>query len=266
LNTGTTSSPQWTPAPTGSGWNITGLASAQRHSPALGDLDGDGRADLLLGDSTGAVVAYRNTGSGWTAANASWNIADPNGSINFAGPAIGDLNGDGAPDVLYGDATGVSFAYQNTGAYSTGAPGTYFSKVVDAGNHGGFTTLSYTSTVLANTTLTVDIRAGDTTSAGDSTWTGWLNGVADGGDISSLNNSGIHQYLQYRANLSTTDNTATPSLFSIEAGTQAPPPQQTVVSVVGGSGSGGGGLGVLDLLVMSALAGLGRRLRNRRPQ
>ncbi len=158
-NTGTASTPSWTAQ---SDWGITGLPNSH-YSPALVDLNGDGTYDLLLGDNVGNVTAYENTGSpsapSWTAHSA-WDIADPNTSYNdWAGPTLGDFNGDGRIDLLYGDSHGTAFAYKNTGPYST--PGTYTSKPVDAGNHGGFTTLSYVSSVPSGTTLTVDVRAGD---------------------------------------------------------------------------------------------------------
>lgn len=254
-NTGSVGSPAWTAF---SGWNLTGLASAQRYSPALADLDGDGDYDLLVGNSDGLIAAYRNDGGiaapTWVA-NSAWNLADPNGNINFASVAVGDLNGDGSRDLLYGDSSGVVFAYKNVGVFSSS--GNYISKVVDAGTHGGFTTLAYTAVVPTGTTLTVDIRAGDNATV-DGTWTGWLTSVPNGGDISAL---GTHRYAQYRFNFTTGDTSISSALFNIQANTAASAPVPIVVAALTGEGSGGGELSLMELMLLNlfVLIGMGRR-------
>jgi hypothetical protein len=157
VNIGTAADPAWTAMPD---WNIsTGLSYA---APALADLNGDGRYDLVVGTSaSGPVIAYKNSGTvtipAWTAQSI-WNNPTTTSST---GPTFGDLNGDGSLDMLVGDSSGAVVAYKNTGSFA--AAGTYLSKVIDAGvGHGPFTTLSYSSFIPSGTNLTVDIRGGDT--------------------------------------------------------------------------------------------------------
>ncbi len=265
-NVGTSTAPSWSAQ---ASWNGPSVATGAAQ-PALVDIDGDGLVDLMIGNNAGTVFGYRNTGSSsgpvWTATPA-WNLADPNTSVtNSAAPAFADLDGDGAVDMMYGDASGFVFAYKNSGSYIT--TGTYYSPVKDAGTHGGYTILHYVPTLPTGTTLTVDIRAGSTATPDGTHWTPWVDSIADDGDITSLNTYfGTNlEYVQYRVNLATSVPSATPALYSIEAETLDAPAQPTVLSVLtasGGSGSGGGGLGVLDL-TMLGLAGVMVRLLGRR--
>ena len=121
---------------------------------------------------------------------------------------------------MNGDNSGVSFGVINSGSYiaNTVPPpdGVYTSKVIDAGTHGGFTTLSYVTAEPAGTSISVDVRASDDAS----TWTIWYTGIASGGDISVL---GTHRYVQYRVNLVSTDGNVTPALYSIQANTSPAP-------------------------------------------
>ncbi|MCJ7619519.1 MAG: VCBS repeat-containing protein [Anaerolineae bacterium] len=74
-------------------------------SPSLGDLDGDGQEDIVVGGSDGRVHARKGNGSKlWTfdakaALNAVWN---PDSATNYirSSPAIGDLDGDGDLEVV----------------------------------------------------------------------------------------------------------------------------------------------------------------------
>ena len=71
----------------------TGRPSSSRLAPALGDLDGDGRLDLLVSDGNARSRAYRNTGSGWEEQK-SWAPSDPG-----SGPATPALwSGELTPD------------------------------------------------------------------------------------------------------------------------------------------------------------------------
>jgi len=132
-NSGTVSAPAWTAAP--SSWTtLNGTAckrqfNGQLHSddgmykPALADMDGDGKLDLMIG-SRNFVCIYQNTGTTaspiWTR-NASWETVLEDLNANRAyNPSMADLDGDGYPDLrLMG---GGSTFYKNTGSGSPFVP------------------------------------------------------------------------------------------------------------------------------------------------
>jgi len=92
------------------------------------------------------------------------------------------------------------------------------------------TTIDFNKTIPTDTALTIDIQAGNTATP-DETWTAWQTNVSSGGDISSL---GSKRYIQYKANLSTTDISVTPSLddITINYTSGYPTSPQTLISNV----------------------------------
>ena len=67
---------------------------------AAGDLNGDGRPDLVVSNSTTACISvFKNAGNDSFAARTDRFLAQT-GNIDLTGVAIADLNGDGRPDVL----------------------------------------------------------------------------------------------------------------------------------------------------------------------
>lgn len=89
-------------------------------SIAVGDLNGDGKPDIVTANN---ILASNGAGT----SNVSVLLQDPGkpgqflGATNYpTGPlphnvAIGDLNGDGRPDLAVADATGISILFQNPG-------------------------------------------------------------------------------------------------------------------------------------------------------
>ncbi len=113
-NTGTTTSPSFREVSA----DYAGLSrfSIQGANPALGDLDNDGKKDLLIGDKDGKIHFFKNTG-GTIASFPS--MTTPNyfniDAGNFAAPYIYDVNNDGLNDLLIGKLNGTISYYRNFG-------------------------------------------------------------------------------------------------------------------------------------------------------
>jgi len=112
---------------------------------------------------------------------------------------------------------GATSTVGNISAYSLS--GTYTSGAINTGQKSDFTTVTYSKTTNASTTVTIDIRAGNSATAPawgtfNSDWpaTASSTNITSGGSISALDG---YQYVQYRANLSTTNAAYTPSLDDI---------------------------------------------------
>lgn len=137
------------------------------------------------GGSGGAtpVAGAANTGGGGGAGN-SENVAAANG-------------GSGVVIISYPTSTAVS--------------GTFTSSVIDFGAATTFTTLSYSKTIPVNTTLTLDIRAGNTAMP-DGTWSVWTTNVLSDGNIGVLSGN---RYVQYRVNMGLTGSSIFPVLSKV---------------------------------------------------
>lgn len=98
------------------------LPGAGAPSPAFGDLDGDGRDELIVATDDGAIHAFRSDGSqpaGWPVRTgvASWwplrsrtalaeGIVAPHDAVGVGAPVVADLDGDGALEVASADGGG----------------------------------------------------------------------------------------------------------------------------------------------------------------
>ena len=87
-------------------------------SPAVGDIDMDGRPELIVGtggfsSESGRVIVFRNEG---TLQQPRWKKADMAGIDvgDDAAPTLIDVNGDGKPDLVIGNSAGNLFLYRNT--------------------------------------------------------------------------------------------------------------------------------------------------------
>lgn len=96
------------------------IEGSYHFAPALGDLDGDGDADLLLGTWRRGILAFRNDGPD-PAGGARWTPL-PDATLTLtrgsnATPALGDVDGDGDLDLVAGEASGeLNFWRNETGA------------------------------------------------------------------------------------------------------------------------------------------------------
>ena len=122
-NTGTAGAPVYVER-TGAANPLDGIDVGNNSAPAFTDLDGDGDADLVVGESGGTLKYYENTGTvGAPVYVERTGAANPMGGIdvgNDSAPAFADANGDGILDLLVGESGGTVKVYENTG--TAGAP------------------------------------------------------------------------------------------------------------------------------------------------
>ncbi len=101
------------------GLNVGSIAT-----PTFVDIDNDGDQDVFIGNRTGTIQYYRNTGTttapvftGQTGAANPFNGVDVGG---YAAPTFVDIDNDGDQDAFIGNGIGIIKYYRNTG--TTTAP------------------------------------------------------------------------------------------------------------------------------------------------
>ncbi len=185
-----------------SGNSWTTLASAPSASMAQ-HMFRVGSDDYLYGTEGTQVYRYSISNNSWTPLT---------GMLSGLSGVMIQNTVDGDIYALSNNSTNFYRFVFDSVVYSS--PGTYTSAVIDTGGNAGFTTLSLTTSTPNGTTLTLDVRAGDSPTP-DETWTDWQTGISSGASISTL---GTARYIQYRVNFSTSNSILTPSLSDIAFG------------------------------------------------
>jgi hypothetical protein len=118
LNSGSDTSPDFTFETLAQENGLDLSVPSSRSSPVVMDLDGDGKKDLLAGNTNGQLLFYSNVGTDASPLFSGYDFVESDGvDIDLAGtprsrPYVGDWTGDGYLDVLIGAADGKVHLYQ----------------------------------------------------------------------------------------------------------------------------------------------------------
>ena len=141
-NTGTAQAAAWT-ARTGAANPFDGIDVGNNAAPAFVDLGGDGDFDLVVGNATGVVLCFENTGTAqapaWTPRTGAANPFDGIDVGDLSAPVFANLDGRTGPDLHMVVATrdGAFQLFSNTGTPQAPSYAAVFSNrlgVIDLGD------------------------------------------------------------------------------------------------------------------------------------
>jgi hypothetical protein len=120
-NSGSASSPVFA-IPLTNPFGLTDVGSFGWSAPNLADLDNDGDLDVLVGENTGNLYYFQNTGSVSSPAFAP-PVINPFGLVgvgSFSAPTLADLDNDGDLDALIGETDSLYY-FSNSGSANSPA-------------------------------------------------------------------------------------------------------------------------------------------------
>ena len=105
-------------------WNfLESIPSASSlHTPALGDIDGDGDLEIIIGNArndsgwTGVVYAFHDNGS----MISGWPVTNNHALGGFYSPALGDIDNDGRMEIIAGSVDHYVYAWNGDGSLVMG--------------------------------------------------------------------------------------------------------------------------------------------------
>ncbi len=107
---------------------VPSSGNSRQASPALGDLNGDGRPELVVATTYGQLWALSTLDAQQGATASFWNGGQPvsfgsgTDGVTECSPVLADLTGDGKPDVLMGAENGGLYGFSHLGATVAGFP------------------------------------------------------------------------------------------------------------------------------------------------